>query len=666
MYLKGVGPKLGERFENLGLRTCGDLLFYAPLRFQRVTLVERLEISLENQEILVQVQVSAVKNYLQRTSVQTTLVGSGDTLQLLFFQKSRRVFAAPHLVVGSTIWVRGTLMRQEGFCCIHPKVTVGEKPKDSPFEPIYGLTGGLTHTKIVQCVQQVLQMFPSMEWYDSAFLESQQWPSVRDSFFLLHAPQNPGDFRLRLKALERLAFDRSLAYKLFFRMQRIQHQKRPSYPVKIEGTVPTQLLRQTQLTLTQAQEKAWKDIQEDLSRSFPMKRLIQGEVGSGKSLLAYLTIAAIVEAGGQAAYIAPTTVLAQQQYAKIEALLTPLGISSALLVGGGKGTASLLEGLAEGETKVIVGTHALLEDMVRFQKLALVVIDEQQRFGVEQRLKLLHKNAALFPHLLIMTATPIPRSYLLTQWGDTDITQLRTRPFNKPIPKTYLFTDTKLPEIRTFIHQHLQEGGRVFWLCPLIEASEESRKTSLEERFLWLQEAFGEQVDFLHGRLKDKEKIEKLQAFQEGRSPLLLSTTVIETGVNIPEATLMVIEDAPFFGLSQLHQLRGRVGRGEREGLCFALYKPPLSESAAARLRAFKEAETGFEITEKDCQLRGGGQALGTAQSGFFETLVPVDHRLLDSYLQKQMNSPSGTLVRYRMLLELFLPNTQLTFLDAA
>jgi ATP-dependent DNA helicase RecG len=386
--------------------------------------------------------------------------------------------------------------------------------------------------------------------------------------------------------------------------------------VRSAGELQARIVAHMPFSLTQSQEKAIADIRADMARDERMLRLLQGDVGSGKTAVALMAMAAAVEAGGQAVLMAPTELLARQHLATISALGASVGLSAELLTGRMKASerAAALERIASGAVDIVVGTHALFQENVTYKDLVLAVVDEQHRFGVHQRLRLTAKGAA--PHMLVMTATPIPRTLVLAAFGDMDVSKLTEKPAGRKPIRTVVVPDDRLNEIVERLRRATDEGQKAYWICPLVEESEASDMMSAEERYATLEPLFGDRIGLVHGRMSAMEKDAAMAAFKRGETSLLVATTVIEVGVDVPDATILVIEHAERFGLAQLHQLRGRVGRGDRESSCILLYKAPLSETARARLSIMRETEDGFRIAEEDLKMRGEGELLGTRQSG--------------------------------------------------
>ncbi|MEK1863081.1 MAG: ATP-dependent DNA helicase RecG, partial [Rhizobium leguminosarum] len=461
-----------------------------------------------------------------------------------------------------------------------------------------------------------LPRFPELpEWIDLALTEKQGLPSIRDSFHMLHEPRDPGDIDPQAPARRRLAYDEFLAGQLSLSLVRQRLRKVAGQPVHATGAISSKILKALPFSLTSSQNEAIAEVLKDMAGNERMLRLLQGDVGSGKTLVALMAMAAVIESGGQAVLMAPTEILARQHHATISKFAAA-GLSIEVLTGRTKGREreEILERIASGAAQIIIGTHALFQDSVAYANLMLAVVDEQHRFGVHQRLRLTAKG--LSPHMLVMTATPIPRTLVLAAFGDMDVSKLTEKPAGRRPIQTITVPMERTGEIVGRLQSAIAEGKKAYWICPLVEESEELDLMSAEERHATLVSALGPDVGLIHGRMSGPEKDAAMMAFKNGETRLLVATTVVEVGVDVPDATIMVIEHAERFGLAQLHQLRGRVGRGDEASTCILLYKGPLGETGHARLSIMRETEDGFRIAEEDLKLRGEGELLGTRQSG--------------------------------------------------
>lgn len=487
-------------------------------------------------------------------------------------------------------------------------------------EPVYPLTAGLS-AKVARkavwgALETVSQSPPLPEWIDPNFLARNDWPQFNEAILRLHQPHHLVDVTADAPPRRRLAYDELLAKQLAMALVRERNRSLKGVPLTAKGEYVDDVLRGAPFSPTQAQTNAFEDIRSDMASEARMARLLQGDVGAGKTFVAAMACAYACEAGAQVALMAPTEILARQHADTLVNLLEPAGLIVQAFTGKDKGPArkAINTGLSEGHIDVVVGTHALFQDGVEFDRLGFVIIDEQHRFGVRDRLRLTEKGQA--PDLLVMTATPIPRTLALTSYGDLDISILDEKPAGRQPIETVALPLQRLDDVIDAAGRAVKNGDQVYWVCPLVEDSDVSDLSSAEDRHRQLMAIFGDRVGLLHGRMKADEKNKISQAFKAGQYDILVATTVIEVGVDAPNATVMVIEHAERFGLAQLHQLRGRVGRGQKKSSCILLYKAPLSQSGKERLNILRETEDGFLIAEKDWELRGSGDLLGAAQSG--------------------------------------------------
>jgi ATP-dependent DNA helicase RecG len=501
-------------------------------------------------------------------------------------------------------------------------------------EPVYPLTAGLSGKVLLKAVRGALERVPELpEWQDPAWLAERGWPGLGTALARLHRPSDAADVSAGSAPWQRLAYDELLAGQLALALVRQSFKQQPGRTIVGDGRIRARIADALPFTLTGSQRQALKEIAADMAAPHRMLRLLQGDVGSGKTVVALMAMAIAVEAGAQAALMAPTEVLARQHAETIAPLADHAGLTIALLTGREKGKAreALLERLKSGEIDVLIGTHALFQSDVEFKDLAFAVIDEQHRFGVHQRLALQSKGgqgpgegaSKGGADLLVMTATPIPRTLLMTHYGDLDVSRLTEKPAGrKPIVTKAVSVDA-IERLIERLRVQLNEGAQVYWVCPLIEGSDRSELAAAEARHAHLAQVLGPgKVGLLHGAMTNSAKDQTMAAFAAGHLRILVATTVIEVGVDVPNANIMVIEHAERFGLAQLHQLRGRVGRGSRESFCMLLYKPPLGENARQRIEMMEATEDGFLIAEKDLELRGGGEVLGARQSGMPEFRV--------------------------------------------
>ncbi|MCY0146904.1 ATP-dependent DNA helicase RecG [Hoeflea sp. G2-23] len=544
-------------------------------------------------------------------------------LALTFFH-AKQAWLEKLLPVGETVLVSGKVEWFNGRpSMVHPDHIVGEADAASLplIEPVYPLTAGLSPKVLCRSIEASLDLLPELpEWADPHLVTKNNFPGFAESVRHLHHPQSALDIEPQTPARRRLAYDELLAGQLSLALVRQTLRRLPGHPVKAEGRLRQAVLEALPFSLTGSQQTAVTEILTDMAGSDRMLRLLQGDVGSGKTAVAMLAMADAVEAGGQAVLMAPTEILARQHFATIEKMAEAAGINVVVLTARAKGRerTELLEQIASGAAQIVIGTHALFQESVVYANLSLAVVDEQHRFGVHQRLRLTAKGTA--PHMLVMTATPIPRTLVLSAFGDMDVSKLTEKPAGRQPITTVTIPGERIEEIVARLKKALLDGKKAYWICPLVEDSDESDLMSVETRHASLAEALGPElaplVALVHGRMSPAEKDQAMSAFKAGQTRLLVATTVIEVGVDVPDATIMVIEHAERFGLAQLHQLRGRVGRGEGASSCILLYHGPLGDTAGARLQVLRETEDGFRIAEEDLKLRGEGEVLGTRQSG--------------------------------------------------
>ena len=632
--LKGVGPRIADVLSKLlGARPGRparrlDLLLHLPHGWIDHELKEEASSLVEGERATLSLTVLSHKPPFQRRQPYRIdcLVGD-DPLQLVFFQGRQR-YLQEQLPVGAQKVVSGKLglygkgLRQL-WQIVHPDLitTPAAMSETTWLRPVYPLTKGLTQRVLASRIQtalddlmEVAQDLP--EWQDPAWLQHQAWPSLPDALRQIHQPDHTRGADPASKARARLAFDELLATQLALNLSRTRQGDMDGMARPGDHRFRHQMIEALPFSLTDAQKQAAVDIGVDLAAPTKMLRLLQGDVGSGKTVVAALAMLQVIEAGAQAALMAPTDVLARQHAKGLDALLRPTGVTLALLTGRESGVMrrDLLQRLESGEIQAVVGTHALFQDDVAFRDLGLAVIDEQHRFGVDQRLALAEKGSAA--DMLVMTATPIPRTLILSFYGDIGVSELREKPAGRKPIETRVLPKSKLDKVIAATERAIADGEQIYWICPLVSPSEALPLTAAEERFEILKNAFGEKVGLVHGQMQSGEKDAAMGAFSEGRTRLLVATTVVEVGVDVPDATIMVIEHAERFGLAQLHQLRGRVGRGDRPSSCLLLYAEPLGGLARARLDVMRRTEDGFFIAEEDLRLRGPGEVLGTRQSG--------------------------------------------------
>ncbi len=635
--LKGVGPRLLERLERLGIVSVQDLLFHLPLRYQDRGTVHAIGSLRGGGERLVQGRVRGCRiQFGRRRSLLTTIEDGSGALVLRQFHFSR----SQQQALARAAWLRcfGEVRRgPTGLEMVHPEYTVfpdePPPPEDTGWTAIYPATEGLGQRQIRKLVEQALQRVDELaeELLPQAVLAANAFPTLADALRCLHSPPDSreadGALRPDHPARLRLAFEELLAHHLAAWRNRARRERQRARPVAVDGRLWRRLLNSLEFAPTAAQQRVIAEIREDLARTLPAHRLLQGDVGSGKTLVAAAACLDVIEGGHQAALMAPTEILADQHHRNFETWLGPLGIRVAVLLGrqGARERRRSAAEVASGEASLVVGTHALFQDEVGFDDLALVVVDEQHRFGVMQRYRLREKgrDGELLPHQLTMTATPIPRSLAMSLYAEMDVSSIDELPPGRTPVETLVLPDSRRDEVIERIATACADGGQAYWVCAVIDGSEVLEAQAATDTAALLAEALpGIRVGLVHGRMRNADKERVMQDFRSAGIDLLVATTVIEVGVDVPNAGLMVIENAERLGLSQLHQLRGRVGRGARRSYCVLMYRAPLGEIARQRLGTMKQTNDGFEVARKDLELRGPGELMGTRQTGMQRMVV--------------------------------------------
>jgi ATP-dependent DNA helicase RecG len=625
--LPGIGPKLEKLFQRLLAREGEpprliDLLFHLPTGF--VDRRRQPKLGAVEPDTVVTVAVTVDRHRppppnRPRVPYNIDTSDETNTLTITYFN-ARKDYLQKLFPVGELRYVSGTVTLYDGHLqMVHPdRVVDADGFANLPLiDPVYPLTEGLHPNQVRKAIDLALERVPQLpEWQDVAWLRRNGFPGFAEALRSVHRPAAPEDLSPQSAAWSRLAYDELLAGQLALALLRGHLRARAGRGSAAEGRLRARIVAALPYSLTPSQQRAVADIVADLAQPNRMLRLLHGDVGSGKTLVALLAAATVIEAGRQAAFMAPTELLARQHFSTIAPLAAAAQIRVAILTGREKGRerAELLSALAAGEIDLLVGTHALFQEGVAFHDLALAIVDEQHRFGVHQRLALARKGEAV--DLLVLTATPIPRTLVLTYFGDMDVSELREKPAGRQRIDTRALPLERLAEVIEAVERALEDGRRVYWVCPLIAESETVDLAAAEERYEDLKKRFGDQVELVHGRMRGAEKDRAMARFAAGAARILVATTVIEVGVDVPEASVMVIEHAERFGLAQLHQLRGRIGRGAERSTCLLLYKAPLGDTAKARLAILRETDDGFRIAEEDLRLRGEGDVLGTRQSG--------------------------------------------------
>ena len=656
--LRGVGAALAARLAVLGVEQVQDLLFVLPTRYEDRTRVQPIGSLLPGSRVVIEGEVLLTEVVFRRRRQMLCRLADGSgflTLRFFHFSKSQQ----DGLARGARIRCFGEVRRGPlGLEIVHPeyrRVAEGPGVLEDRLTPVYPMTEGVTQGRLRMLIGLALRELDTAgvrEWLPESILQPLGLPSLRTALEFVHRP--PVDVALdeleagRHPAQRRLAFEELLTHHVVMRRLRDTARTDSATPLHDTVALAARFKESLPYALTGAQQRSLNDIERDLQQVQPMVRLVQGDVGCGKTVVAAAAAARAIGSGCQVALMAPTELLAEQHQKNLDAWFRPLGITVGLVTGSQpvRTRRSALEAIAAGDLPLVVGTHALFQDGVQFSKLALVIVDEQHRFGVQQRLRLaekgLHENR--HPHQLIMTATPIPRTLAMTAYADLDVSIIDELPPGRTPVKTVVAAQTRRDEVVARIAAACRVGRQAYWVCPLIDESEELQCQAAEETAVSLTEALPEfRVGLVHGRMKAKEREAVMLEFKAGRIQLLVATTVIEVGVDVPNATVMVIENAERMGLAQLHQLRGRVGRGSHESSCVLLYRAPLGALARARLDAIRDSNDGFDIAQRDLELRGPGELLGTRQTGLARMrvadlardvdLLPEVHRAAETLL---------------------------------
>ncbi|WP_415405330.1 ATP-dependent DNA helicase RecG [Tateyamaria sp. SN3-11] len=619
--LDGVGPKTAQNLAHMGISAPRDLLFTLPHTGVDRALRDTVDGAVLPATLTVKVTVGAHHPARNRGGAYRIHVEDSQTsFQLVFFH-GRSDYLNKVLPTGSERVVSGKVELFDGIAnMVHPEhILPVEEVADIPaFEPVYPLTGGVTQKTMFKASRAALARVPTLaEWIDPGQIAEAGWPDFATAMAQAHAPQTQADLVSTSAARTRLAYDELMAHQVTLALARASERQIAGASSLGTGVLQAKVRADLPYAPTGAQERAIAEIATDMAATTRMNRLLQGDVGAGKTLVAFMALLIAVEAGGQGVMMAPTEILARQHLEGLQPLAESAGVVLEILTGRDKGgeRRAKLAALARGDIQILVGTHAVFQDDVHFGDLRLAIVDEQHRFGVRQRLALGKKGGAA--DVLVMTATPIPRSLALAQYGDMDVSVLDEKPPGRKPIKTALVSTGRIDEVVARLRAVMEEGRQCYWVCPLVEESEAVDLTAAEQRFKQLRAVLGEgRVGIVHGQMPPADKDAAMAKFQAGETGVLVATTVIEVGVNVPNATIMVIERAETFGLAQLHQLRGRVGRGDAASICLLMYQAPLSDAGQKRLEVLRETEDGFRISETDLQMRGYGDLIGTAQSG--------------------------------------------------
>ena len=630
--LSGVGPKLEKLIAKVAGPKLVDLIFDLPAGV--VDRSYRPKLAAAEPGRIATVQVTVLDHLPPRVKSQPYKVRVSDdtaVMELVYF-RAQADYLTGLLPLGATRLLSGRIEKfKDRLQMAHPDYVVAPDDVASlPLhEPIYGLTEGLTARPMAKAVRGALEKVPRMpEWQDAAFLKQRRWDDFNAALEKAHTPAHDTDLEPTTLMRQRLAYDELLANQLALLLIRSHLRAGKGRAISGTGQLKAKAMAALPFTLTDPQLEALAEIEKDMGSEKRMLRLLQGDVGSGKTIVALLAMLGAVEAGLQAALMAPTELLVRQHLASLEPYANAAGVRLACLTGREKGAGrnETLARLAAGEIDILIGTHALFSEDVMFKDLGLAVVDEQHRFGVHQRMQLQSKGKPA--DVLVMTATPIPRTLALTAYGDMDVSRITGRPPGRKPVETRVMSADRSDELIAHLRTALDRGQRAYWVCPLVEESEKIDLAAAEDRAVMLRQALGLNVGLVHGKMKAADRDAAMAAFKAGETQLLVATTVIEVGVDVPEATIMVVEHAERFGLAQLHQLRGRVGRGEAKSSCILLWHEPLSQTAKARLKTMRDTDDGFVIAEEDLRLRGPGEVLGKRQSGMEEFRIadPAAH----------------------------------------
>jgi len=620
--IKGVGNRFAKILKNLGMEKISDLIWHFPYDIINRDIKESISAATVGEVCSLRVVVDRhLPAKTAKSPYRVICADASGEIELIFF-KVYKDLILKNLPINKEVIISGKIEEFNGYKQMsHPDyILPADKISELPIkEPVYGLTAGITQKTIQKFIKEALAVVPQLpEWIDNSVLKRENWESFNKSLHTVHNPQSIGDIDDNSPAVRRLVYDELLAGQLALCLSRQSKQAQKGIIINGDKHLRTKVFKALPFNLTNAQIRVLREIGSDMASDKKMLRLLQGDVGSGKTIVAFFALLNAVEAGLQGALMTPTDILARQHYKKLLPLAELAGINIALMTGKDKpkDKQATYEKLASGDIDIIIGTHALFQDKVQFKNLGLVIIDEQHRFGVHQRLALSEKGKNA--DVLVMTATPIPRTLALTYYGDMDISVLDEKPDNRKPIVTAVTSVAKMNDVLTSVKNALNKGNKIYWVCPLVEESEALDFAAATERYDNLVKLFPAKVGLIHGKMKQEEKDAVMNEFAkpDGNIKILVATTVIEVGIDVPDANIIIIEQAERFGLAQLHQLRGRVGRGKEESFCLLLYSPNINRTSYERICVIKNTEDGFKIAEEDLKIRGFGEILGTKQSG--------------------------------------------------
>lgn len=633
--LNGVGPKIAPL---LAKAIEGEIVRDAAFHLPSNLIDRRFNYKIADAPIGIsanfEVEILSHENAHKHRPYRVIVSDDTGFLTLVFFNPNPK-FLKARLPIGEKRVVSGEIVEKfNEKQMVHPSriLNLGDEALNVAFETIYPNTGGLSQKTLGKICHEAADLVNiPIEWIDDSLLKREKWGSFNEAIAAIHNPQNPDEIKPEFWARRRLAYDEALARQILINLNSVRRSEVRAFPLRDQTGLTQKFLSQLPYSPTNAQNRAFDAIEKDMAQEIPMMRLLQGDVGAGKTLVAAYSMVLAADNQMQSCIMAPTEILARQHFANLQPLLANIGIECKILTGRDKGLKrkEILQSLESGETKILIGTHALFQEGVEFHNLGLVIIDEQHRFGVNARRALMQKG--IMPHVLTMSATPIPRTLAMALYGDMDISILDEKPANRVPIETLLFDLERLDEIEGAVARAIKNDDRVYWVCPLVEESEKLEISNATERFGQLKKRFGNLVEIVHGQMKPADKEAAMARFKDGDAKILVATTVIEVGVDVKEATIIIIEHAERFGLAQLHQLRGRVGRGDKKSFCFLLYQSPLTENGKIRMKKLRETDDGFAIAETDFELRGAGDILGLKQTG-----LPV-FKFIDLFTHKDL-----------------------------